>query len=90
MADQQWIPVDQVRQLAATYTEKAGRCQEIAQFIQDPLASMFWQSPAATQYSENMADYVELLRTFQDQFTQLSADLRQRADLADQSQGVRI
>ena len=48
--DRQEMTIPAMQKLAKDYTTNAKQCAEIAQFLKSPLATMFWQSQAASSF----------------------------------------
>lgn len=82
MSNAQRFTPEQQHALADEYTQRAARCAEIGTFIQSPLGSLFWQSPAASQYKDNMTEYVNLLKQFEADFNALAARVHDDATRA--------
>ena len=83
--DRQQMTIPAMRKLAQDYRKNAQECQDIANFLKSPLASMFWQSQAATSFRSNIDEYVRALNNFQQAFTGLSSDVDARAATLEQS-----
>jgi uncharacterized protein YukE len=84
--DLQYIPPEQLDSLGSQYTEKAGRCHEIANFLNSPLGSLFWQSQSASRFRDNMEKDVAVLRAYEQDFTKLSGDLHMISEKVRQSE----
>ncbi|MBV9544780.1 MAG: WXG100 family type VII secretion target [Chloroflexi bacterium] len=67
-----------MQKLAQDYRRNAQQCQDIANFLKSPLATMFWQSQAATSFRDNINEYTRVLNNFQEAFTGLSTDVDAR------------
>lgn len=76
--DQQQLTIGTMQQLAKDYTSNATKCQDIAQFLRSPLATMFWQSQAANTFKQDMEGYVKMLSDFSQGFTTLSKEIDAR------------
>ena len=77
-----------MRKLAQDYPTNAQECQDIANFLKSPLATMFWQSQAATSFRTNIDEYVRVLSGFQQAFTHLSSEVDARAATLEASGNV--
>ena len=86
--DRQEMVIASMHKLAKDYTTNAKQCAEIATFLKSPLATMFWQSQAASSFETNINQYVKVLNEFQDAFTKLSEDVTQRAGQLEASKNV--
>jgi uncharacterized protein YukE len=86
--DRQEMTLPAMQKLAKDYQTNATQCSEIAQFLQSPLATMFWQSQAATGFKENITQYVKVLREFETAFNNLAQDVTNRATTLAQSKNT--
>jgi uncharacterized protein YukE len=86
--DRQEMVIASMQKLAKDYSTNAKQCAEIATFLKSPLATMFWQSQAASSFEANINQYVKVLNEFQDAFTKLSEDVTQRAGQLEASKNV--
>lgn len=86
--DRQQMTIPAMRKLAQDYRRNAQQCQEIAQFLKSPLATMFWQSQAATSFRDNINEYTRVLANFQEAFTKLSSEVDSRAGVLESSGNV--
>lgn len=78
--DGQEMTVEGLESLARTYDEKARQCREIGDYLKNQTSSMFWQSNAASSFQQNMVGYQRKLVQFEADFTELSKDVRSRAE----------
>jgi uncharacterized protein YukE len=76
--DQQQLTIGTMQQLSKDYKLNATKCQEIAQFLRSPLATMFWQSQAANTFRQDMEGYVKMLNGFSEGFNTLSKEIDSR------------
>ena len=83
--DRQQMTIPAMRKLAQDYRRNAQQCQDIAQFLKSPLATMFWQSQAATSFRDNINEYTRVLANFQDAFTKLGSEVDARAGVLEAS-----
>ncbi|MBV9169562.1 MAG: WXG100 family type VII secretion target [Chloroflexi bacterium] len=72
------MTIPAMQKLAQDYRRNAQQCQDIANFLKSPLATMFWQSQAATSFRDNINEYTRVLNNFQEAFTGLSTDVDAR------------
>jgi uncharacterized protein YukE len=86
--DRQQMTIPAMRKLAQDYRKNAQQCQDIANFLKSPLATMFWQSQAANSFRDNINEYTRVLNNFQQAFTGLSADVDARAGTLEASGNV--
>jgi uncharacterized protein YukE len=86
--DRQEMTIPAMQKLAKDYTTNARQCAEIATFLKSPLATMFWQSRAASSFEANINQYVKALNDFEQAFSQLSSDVTQRAATLEASHNV--
>jgi len=86
--DRQEMTIPAMQKLAKDYKTNADQCTEIANFLKSPLASMFWQSQAATGFKENINQYVKALNEFHEAFTNLSQDVTNRAQTLSNSKNT--
>ena len=86
--DRQEMTIPAMHKLAKDYTTNAKQCAEIATFLKSPLATMFWQSQAASSFEANINQYVKVLNEFEQAFTALSQDVTARAATLQQSGNV--
>jgi uncharacterized protein YukE len=78
--DRQEMTPAAMQQLSKDYSKNARECSEIAKFLKSPLATMFWQSQAASGFTENINQYVKVLNDFENAFNGLSQDVAARAE----------
>ncbi|HEX9990886.1 MAG TPA: hypothetical protein VGE45_20705 [Chloroflexia bacterium] len=86
MSDQQEMTVESLRQLSSKYNVNADRAQRVAQFLRDQKGSMYWQSEAATSFKNSLQEYIEMLTRFNQHFSELSKEVKARADIIEESQ----
>ena len=86
--DRQQMTIPAMQKLARDYKVNAQQCQEIAQFLKSPLATMFWQSQAASSFRDQITEYTRVLNNFQQAFTQLSGEVENRASTLEASGNV--
>ncbi len=86
--DRQEMTIPAMQKLAKDYTINAKQCAEIATFLKSPLATMFWQSQAASSFEANINQYVKVLGEFETAFNQLSTDVTARANRLEASNNV--
>jgi uncharacterized protein YukE len=86
--DRQQMTIPAMRKLASDYRTNAQQAQEIATFLKSPLATMFWQSQAASSFRSNIDEYVQVLSRLQDGFTKLSQEVDTRAGVLEASGNV--
>ena len=77
--DRQEMQIPAMQKLAKDYQANARQCREISDFLKSPLATMFWQSQAATGFKENVNQYVKALNDFESAFNNLAEDVNNRA-----------
>lgn len=82
------MTIPAMRKLAKDYQTNARQCLEIAQFLQSPLAGMFWQSQAATGYRDKTTAQVQALKELNTAFTNLSTAVDDRANTLEASGNV--
>jgi uncharacterized protein YukE len=86
--DRQQMTIPAMRKLAKDYQTNARQCSEIAQFLKSPLASMFWQSQAATGYRDRTATHVQALNDLNTAYLALSSAVDDRANTLEASGNV--
>lgn len=86
--DRQEMTIPAMQKLARDYKTNARQCQEIAAFLKSPLATMFWQSQAATSFKGDINQYIKVLGEFEQAFTGLSNDVTARAQTLEVSGNV--
>jgi uncharacterized protein YukE len=86
--DRQEMTIPAMQKLAKDYQTNATQCAEIATFLKSPLATMFWQSQAATGFKENINQYVKILNEFETAFKNLAEDVTLRAQTLTESKNV--
>jgi uncharacterized protein YukE len=86
--DQQQMTVGTMQKLSTDYQSNATRCQDIAHFLQSPLATMFWQSQAANSFRQEMDGYIKMLNGFSEGFTTLSNEITKRVGELQSSKNV--
>ena len=86
--DRQQMTIPAMHKLAKDYQTNARECQEIAQFLKSPLATMFWQSQAATSFRDQITEYTRVLNNFEQAFTGLSGEVESRASTLEASGNV--
>jgi uncharacterized protein YukE len=86
--DRQELTIPAMHKLAKDYQTNARQCSEIATFLKSPLATMFWQSRAATGFSEDMKQYVKVLNEFETAFNNLAQDVTNRATTLTESKNT--
>jgi uncharacterized protein YukE len=86
--DRQQMTIPAMRKLAADYRTNAQQCQEIVTFLNSPLATMFWQSQAATSFRKDVDDYTRALKGLQDAFGGLATEVDSRAGVLEASGNV--
>jgi uncharacterized protein YukE len=86
--DRQQMTIPAMRKLAADYRTNAQLCQEIATFLNSPLATLFWQSQAANSFRSNIGDYMRALNSLQDAFSGLATEVDTRAGVLEASGNV--
>jgi uncharacterized protein YukE len=77
-----------MHKLASDYRANATQCREIAQFLKSPLATMYWQSQAATNFRDQISQYTRVLNEFEAAFKNLSQDVDARAATLEQTHNV--
>lgn len=75
-----------LRSLAQSYDSNAIRCQAIGEYLSKQSGGMYWKSNAASSFQQNMEQYKKLLERLGQEFRDLAVQLKQRADLIEQSQ----
>jgi WXG100 family type VII secretion target len=88
IGDRQEMTIPAMRKLAQDYQRNAQQCVDIANFLKSPLASMFWQSQAATSFRDQVTQYTQMLTDLNDAFQRLSTDVTQRASTLEASGNV--
>jgi hypothetical protein len=78
MGDQQKMQLTAMEKLSIDYKSNAEKCNEIANFLRSPLATMFWQSQAATTFRQDMDGYIKMLSDFNSGFTSLGKEIDSR------------
>jgi uncharacterized protein YukE len=86
--DRQEMTIPAMQKLAKDYSTNAKQCAEIATFLRSPLATMFWQSQAASSFETNINQYCKTLGEFETAFNGLSADVTARAQQLEASGNV--
>ena len=86
--DRQQMTVPAMHKLAKDYKTNAQQCQDISNFLKSPLATMFWQSQAATGFRDSINEYTRVLNGLNEAFNGLSTDVEQRAGTLESSGNV--
>jgi hypothetical protein len=76
--DQQQMAITAMQKLSTDYQSNAEKCGEIANFLKNPLTTMFWQSQAASTFRQDMDGYIKMLGDFQNGFQGLSKEIDRR------------
>ncbi len=84
--DLQEMTVAGLRSLATTYQQRAADCQEVASFLSQQNSNLYWQSEAASSFKNSMSEYMTVLNRFNQNFTSLSKELNQRAQIIEETQ----
>jgi uncharacterized protein YukE len=84
--DLQQATVAGLQTLATTYQQRATDCQDVANFLSRQNSNLYWQSEAATSFKNSMSDYMTVLNRLHQQFTNLSNELKNRAQILEETQ----